>query len=283
MIYEKIGKGGCGEVFNGKDINNGERVAIKVIPKSGITNKDRLERLMNEVNIMREMNCNRVVRFIDFFEDSTNYYLIMELISGITLYTLLCRAGKLRESAVTKIIYQVGQGIMHLHKRGIAHRDIKPENIIIDQKMKKIKIIDLGFASKLKECSDFCGSLSYMAPEILLGNKYDPFKADIWSLGVLYYTLLEARLPWKFDSRKAHLAAILNNEIILPMNLTEHSRKILAGSFAVDPVRRFNIEQFMKATGIQKQLLTQKASSTFRPFSSNRASISGIVLSMIVH
>lgn len=125
--------------------------------------------------------------------------LIMEYFEGPNLKNYLIKKGRLPESHVSFILKQLVQALNHCHSRGIYHLDVKPENILVNSNL-KIKMIDFAFAvrqvddSKIKK---FCGTPSYMAPEIHRKEHYQPAKADVWALGVITYRLFTGKAPFK--------------------------------------------------------------------------------------
>lgn len=147
-------------------------------------------------------------------------YLVMELVNGISLLSYLKSLPK-RKASQANAVYifkQLTQAVEYCHSKSICHRDIKLENIIIDESM-NLKLIDFGFAaivSKPKYLNFFCGTPSYMPPEIVLKKEYLGFNADVWCLGILLYTLLCGSFPFRGKSEKELYIKITKGEYLKP-------------------------------------------------------------------
>lgn len=146
--------------------------------------------------------------------------MITEYFAGQTLteYSRKFIEGKVPEEHVKSIIRQISKGLLYCHKRGIAHRDLKHDNILIDSQM-RIKIIDFGYAIEMQPGAlsrPECGSPNYMPPEIVRRQNYDPFAADIWSLGVILYKLIKGKLPFS-GSTNHELAKAINSCLFEPI------------------------------------------------------------------
>jgi len=143
------------------------------------------------------------MKIYEIFEDEIKYYIVIELMRGKTLFEQMqvLKAKQLTEGKVANLIRQVLSGLNCCHTQGIAHRDIKPENLMFaDKESTTLKLIDFGFAKFFKagECKfkEILGSPMYMAPEILTQDEYDE-KCDIWSTGILCYSLLCGEMPFQ--------------------------------------------------------------------------------------
>ena len=180
-------------------------------------NKDRLNKVLNnyiknEIDILSNIKNESIIKLLKYEETKTNvslinkiYYnlkhiLIFEYFYSETLFSFIINKHYLTNDHKQSIIYSIAKAIRYLHSNNISHRDIKAENILLNTNSFNIKIIDFGYAIKFKQnnelCSDYCGTYSYMAPEILNREIYDPFKADIWSFGILIYFILCNKLPF---------------------------------------------------------------------------------------
>ena len=146
----------------------------------------------------------------DLIETQKQICIITDYIGGISLNQYVktqCANRIIKESTCRKFFKQIVEGFDYLHQKGIAHRDIKLDNILIEENTKMIKIIDFGFACFIREPSGqrqrhkiFCGTPSYMCPEIVRKHEYDGQCVDLWALGVLLYAMLTGQFPFRGSS-----------------------------------------------------------------------------------
>lgn len=178
-----------------------------------------LDLLEREVEIHKKLNHPNIITLKDNFEDDKNFYIVMEYAENGNLYRQMKRQGKFTEREAFNIFSQTCLGIDFLHKNSIIHRDLKPENLLID-KNKRIKLCDFGWSAVNDETAryTFCGTVDYMAPEMILGHAYN-YSVDIWSLGVLLYEILHGEPPYKGGNENEKMAKIRKG---LPINY--HSR-----------------------------------------------------------
>lgn len=197
-ISKCIGQGSFAKVYEGFDKILKKTVAIKVIDKKRIIEQNRKQMIQSEVNILALMKHKHIVEFYRIVEDQKRLYLVMELCGSSTLNSF-CRKfpnRRLSEKQAQAIFNQIAKAIQHLHDQGVAHRDLKLSNILIDQRY-TAKIIDFGFACQAADLQKvYCGTPSYMSPEIVEKKAYYGRPADIWSIGVLLFTMVCGQYPF---------------------------------------------------------------------------------------
>ena len=184
--------------------------------------------------------------------DSPNYlYLIMEYIDGISLLDTIRKDSNhyFEEKRALNIFIQVLKAMIYCQEKNICHRDIKLENILI-KKNDVIKIIDFGFSVKTdKETYQdlFCGSPSYMAPEIINKEKYIAQYSDIWSLGVLFFTMLFGRFPFKAKTQEELFNKINKGQIAFPkdIEINEKIKILLKKIFVREPAQRPSLQEIL--------------------------------------
>ncbi len=171
-------------------------VALKITEKAKMSLRD-LELARNEVETLRLCQHPAIVRLYDVLENSENIFIVMELLKGGDLLNYMRRKQfRLPEDNVSHIISGLAGALQYLHNLGIVHRDLKPENVLMVDDC-NVKIVDFGLSAFLgpkEKCKGFVGTMSYVAPEVLLGFPYD-YGVDMWSLGVLAYYMLSGALP----------------------------------------------------------------------------------------
>ena len=182
---------------------SGKNVAVKIVNKTNMTTQD-VELIKSEIEILKLCQHPNIIRLLDYFENSENIFIIMELLQGGDLFSYLeARSFKISEARASSILHSLATAVYYLHSYGIAHRDLKPENILMVDKSENsdVKIVDFGLSKMVgpnEKCTEPFGTLSYVSPEILLQQPYDK-SVDIWSLGVIAYLLLSGTLPFDDD------------------------------------------------------------------------------------
>jgi len=187
-----LGKGGFARVYEFLNLDTKQISAGKVISKASLTKSRARQKLMSEIKIHRSLNHTNIVKFEHFFEDSENVYILLELCTNQTLSELIRRRKRLTELEVQCYTFQVISALKYLHGHRVIHRDIKLGNLFLSEKM-EIKLGDFGLATKLEFDGErkrtICGTPNYIAPEILDGKFGHSYEVDLWSLGVLLFTL----------------------------------------------------------------------------------------------
>lgn len=194
---ETIGYGGLSTTRKCYHKMTGEIRAVKVTKKEDLEFGER-QKLLMEIEILKELDHPSVCRIIDIFEDKKKFYFVQEYLAGGGLFDSLIQNVGFTENASAIIIKQVLSAIHYLHSKSIAHRDIKPENIIFETNdALNVKLMDFGNSRKMGEnesLNGVYGTAYYVAPEVLSGT-YDT-KCDIWSIGVILYMLLSGNPPF---------------------------------------------------------------------------------------
>jgi len=201
-IIELLGKGGMGAVYKARQRGLDRLVAVKILPPEIGDDPAFAERFTREARALARLGHSRIVSVYDFGLAGNLFYIVMEYVDGVNLRQTI-QAGGLTPQAALAIVPQICEALQFAHDEGIVHRDIKPENILIDKKG-RVKIADFGLAKLLgQESQDHSltmthqvmGTLRYMAPEQMQGSRELDHRADIYSLGVIFYELLTGELP----------------------------------------------------------------------------------------
>ena len=201
-MKQVIGKGKFGVVNLGIHKKTGQQVAIKIMNKENIKTLEDKELVRIEIGILKLCHHPNIVRLLDHLENNDYIFIVMEYIEGGTLRQYFKkRKFNFSERQASNIMSQIVSGIKYLHQYGIVHRDLKPDNIMITQQndFGIIKIMDFGLSkivSPKEKMVDGYGSLSYVAPEVLLRTPYNK-EVDIWSMGVILFYMLSGHLPFR--------------------------------------------------------------------------------------
>ena len=223
-----------GVVYKARQRQLNRLVAVKILPPSVGEDPAFAERFAREAQALAQLNHPNIVQVYDFGRTDEFFYFVMEYVDGVNLRALI-RDGKLKPEEALKIVPQICEALQFAHDEGIVHRDIKPENILIDKKG-RVKIADFGLAKLLGRAAEdlsltgtgqLMGTLGYMAPEQLQQAHSVDHRADIYSLGVVFYEMLTGQLPiGRFEppSKKVQVDVRLD-EVVLRSLESEPDRR----------------------------------------------------------
>lgn len=232
-ILERVGVGGMAEVFKGKDHKLNRFVAIKVLKEEFRENGGFIKKFKEEAQAAAGLAHPNIVNVYDVGDEYGIYYIVMELVEGITLKNYIERKGQLTVKEATSIAIQVSAGLEVAHNNQIVHRDIKPQNIIISREG-KVKVTDFGIAKATTSqttTSTAMGSVHYASPEQARGGYVD-HRSDIYSLGVVLYEMVTGRVPFDGDTAVAVAVKHLQEKLVPPT--------------AFNPEISFSLEQIIK-------------------------------------
>ena len=216
-IISRIGSGGMADVYKAKDHKLNRLVAVKVMKAEFSEDRSFIAKFRKEAQAAAGLAHPNVVNVYDVGEDNGIYYIVMELVQGITLKDYITRKGKLTVREATSIAIQVSLGLEAAHRSNIIHRDVKPQNIIISTDG-KVKLSDFGIARAASSntiSSNVMGSVHYSSPEQVRGG-YSDAKSDIYSLGITMYEMVTGRVPFDGDTTVAIAIKHLQEEIESP-------------------------------------------------------------------
>lgn len=214
-IIEKVGTGGMADVYKAKDNRLNRYVAIKVLKQEFSTDTKFVTKFRAEAQSVAGLSHTNIVGVYDVGEENGLYYIVMELVEGITLKKYIERKGRLEIKEVLGITLQIAKGLETAHNNNIIHRDIKPQNIIIS-KDGKVKVTDFGIAKAASSntiTSNAMGSVHYISPEQARGGFSDE-KSDIYSLGITMYEMLSGNVPFTGESTVAVALAHIQEEAV---------------------------------------------------------------------
>ncbi|MDY4208027.1 MAG: Stk1 family PASTA domain-containing Ser/Thr kinase, partial [Lachnospiraceae bacterium] len=219
-VLSKIGAGGMADVYKGKDRMLNRYVAIKVLKKEYKEDENFVRKFRSEAQAAAGLMHPNIVNVYDVGEDRGLYYMVMELVEGITLKEYIEKKGRLSHKEVISIAIQVCTGIGVAHAANIIHRDIKPQNIIIS-KDGKVKVTDFGIAKATTSntvSSNAMGSVHYTSPEQARGGFSDQ-RSDIYSIGITLYEMVTGQVPFDGDSTVSVAIKHLQEEITPPSEI----------------------------------------------------------------
>lgn len=216
-IIGKIGSGGMSDVYKARDAKLNRFVAIKILKEEFSVDQGFVSKFRMEAQSAACLSHPNIVNIFDVGEENGIYYIVMELIEGITLKKYIERRKKLGIRESIEVSMQVSRGLQAAHAEHIIHRDIKPQNIMIS-KDGKIKVTDFGIARAVSSqtiSSNTMGSVHYISPEQAKGGYCDE-RSDIYSLGITMYEMLTGRVPFEGDSTVAVALQHIQSEMVPP-------------------------------------------------------------------
>jgi len=239
-----LGKGGFAKCYEATDLDTRELWAVKIVAKASLVKQRAKVKLLSEIAIHKTLVHDKVVRYINHFDDIDFVYIILELCPNQTLNDLLKKKRRFSEPEAQYYIYELVQGLIYLRRERVIHRDLKLGNLFLGAEM-ELKIGDFGLAAKLdyddEKKTTICGTPNYIAPEILDNHhKGHSFQVDVWSLGVVMFTMLVGKPPFEDVDVKSTYQRIRDNAYAFPESLyiSSAAKNLIQSILRHDPKSR---------------------------------------------
>ncbi|KAH8860264.1 Serine/threonine-protein kinase par-1 [Schistosoma japonicum] len=242
-----IGKGNFAKVKLASHVITGQQVAIKIIDKTQLSPSSR-QKLFREVRLMKLLDHPNIVKLFEIIDNDKILYLVMEYASGGEVFDYLVAHGRMKEKEARAKFRQIVSAVQYCHQKHIIHRDLKAENLLLDVDM-NIKLADFGFSNEFSpgtKLDTFCGSPPYAAPELFQGKKYDGPEVDVWSLGVILYTLVSGSLPFDGQTLRELRERVLRGKYRIPFYMSTDCESLLKKMLVLNPSKRYTLEMVMK-------------------------------------
>ena len=257
IFPKQLGSGSFGRVYLVSHNDSKKLFALKVIDKRKLMiSYGKLDIIYNEINIHSKLSHENIIKLYNIHEDNESINIIMEYAEKGNLFQLISKEKSgLDESKAFDYFIQVVNAVYYLHNNNIIHRDIKPENILIGND-NKIKLCDFGWAKELtlENRSTFCGTVEYMAPEIVGSENYD-YSVDIWSLGILLYELLFGHSPFKANNTKNIILNIKTHELTYDdknKKISNSCKDLIKKLLDSNPQKRLKIKDILEHPFVKK-------------------------------
>ena len=232
-----IGAGTYSTVYQVESIKYQQTFAAKVSVTDSSVISENGDIVDAEFNALQKLDHPHIIRVFDKFFVPGFFIIILEYFPGGTVQDLINAGRRFSAKSIQNFGYGILDGLALCHGKNLAHRDIKPSNIFIDG-YGRGKLADFNLCSILKSQQNLvesaCGSLPYVSPEILQGAAYDPFKADIWALGVTFYQMVTNQLPWTDKEIRVGRRKPLQ----FPADFDHNLKQIISAMLSLDPMQR---------------------------------------------
>ncbi|OMJ70598.1 hypothetical protein SteCoe_31369 [Stentor coeruleus] len=249
LLGKEIGKGAYAVVKYAIHRSSNRKVAIKIYEKAKFQDSSRLRNAQREIQILKKLNHSNVLKMYEAIDTEDHLYLVLELITGLSLndYVKKFPERRLAESDACKIFYQILQALEYCHNNDVTHRDIKFDNVLLDYS-NNVKLIDFGFSTRMAKdmkTKIFCGTPSYMAPEIIKKEEYFGPPVDIWACGVVLFGMLCGYFPFKSYSDKECYKKILEGVVKIPSFVSSDARELIEKILVLDPQKRLTAKEIL--------------------------------------
>ncbi|CAF0890384.1 unnamed protein product [Brachionus calyciflorus] len=268
-LKETLGRGCYSKVKEAYDLNHLRPIAVKIIDCSKAPKDFQEKFLPRELDVWPKVTHPNVITMYDYIINANKIYMILEFANGGDLLSYIQRInGPVPDKDCKLWMKQICNAVGYLHERNIIHRDLKLENLLIDSN-RNIKLCDFGFSKDLNLLGNddlsrtYCGSKAYASPEILLGQPYDPKKADIWAIGVIFFIFLTGNMPFKEDKCNQ---VILNQHKTLKLvwsknaKVSTTAKNLIKTIFTFDWVKRPSIQDLVDSEWLS---LSQETTCTY--------------------
>jgi aurora kinase, other len=251
----KIGKGKFGDVYLCKDKKTNFIVAIKVLDKMTIRQMRALRQIVREIKHHSYLKHENIIKLYGVFHDEEKIYMIMEYACDGEIYKELksCPGRKFPEDRASNYIKQVLEAINYLHENDIIHRDIKPENLL--KSFGQVKLADFGWSVYAPENKNkrktFCGTLDYVPPEMVQGEKYD-YHTDNWGIGILAFEFVTGQPPFGKKTMRDTLDCIVEGELVIPETVSKEAADFIKAMLQSNPKLRMELSEALVHPWITK-------------------------------
>ncbi|CEL93112.1 unnamed protein product [Vitrella brassicaformis CCMP3155] len=265
LLKEKIGEGGFGKVMKAVHMETNQLAAVKFISKKSFREIADADRVFVEIQALRDLSHKHVIQMYDVVDHPSYICFIMEFASNGELREYVANRQRLTEDEARHFFQQIVKGVHYCHSRNIVHRDLKLENILLDDGL-KCKIVDFGlsdFVAPSERVVTEGGTEAYLAPEVYHGSSADsdPFKIDVWALGVILYAMTHGKLPFHAPDRVT-LEKLEREGLDFRGGCSQAMQALILAMLTADPKKRPSTNDVMMDPWLRQQLLYDRRSDT---------------------
>ncbi|XP_054167582.1 testis-specific serine/threonine-protein kinase 4-like [Oppia nitens] len=264
-IEKQLGHGNYGYVYRAIDTTTGEKVAVKVTDMEKVNKVYADKFLTREMATMIKANHDNIIKVFDIIKANKKIFIFMEFAGNGDLMQYMKKYGKIGQTKACYWFNQVANGLTYLHEElYIAHRDIKLDNILLNSEM-SAKISDFGFARKaydpttgeVMKAETICGTRMYFCPQLFRKQPYDPYKADVWAMGVVLFSMINDKLPFHVDNDSKTISEMKDKNYLetrYTIDGCEHLKQLIRSMFEFEETDRCDIK-----TVLDNKWITEKA------------------------
>jgi serine/threonine protein kinase len=237
--------------------HSGQHYAAKCVKREFLVNESNLEYFEREIRLLQFIHHPNIVQLHDIVYQTDNIVVIMEFCEQGDLFEELAKNGALPVRRLRTYVFQLLKALQCLHEKGFAHRDLKPENILVCSDS-IIKIADLGLSRAVPSdgmMTTICGSIHYMAPEILQELPYDGTKADIWSFGIIVFAMCLNQLPWTSRDNAALVHEIIKGTVVRPPHMIPEVAQIVELCTRKNPKERPTAGELLELPWVSEEVM----------------------------
>ncbi|KAI9339574.1 kinase-like domain-containing protein [Obelidium mucronatum] len=243
VLGKTLGEGSFGKVKLATHSLTGQEVAVKVVDKIHAAVVAR------EIETWRHLHHPNIAQLYEVLTTESKIYMFTEYCAGGEAFDFLCNVNRMddQDPVTRKMFREIVEAVAYCHEKNFVHRDLKLENVLLTEDF-TVKVIDFGFTRPYNErnlLDTYCGSVAYAAPEMITGKKYSGPRADIWSLGVILYTLLCGYLPFDDDNEAIVHQKINALDYELPDFLSEDSKSLISQILQINPTDRISVQDIL--------------------------------------
>lgn len=261
VFGDALGAGSFGVVRQATTVKDNEEVAIKIILKRALKGNEDL--VMEEIKMLQKLHHPHIIAFKDWFESKDKFYIVTQLATGGELFDEIISRGKFTEHDAWKCIDDILDAVAYLHRKNIVHRDLKPENLLYTTPAENSDLVlaDFGIAKSLTSAQELltksAGSFGYAAPEVLRGAGHG-MPCDIWSLGVICYTVLSGYSPFRSESIPDFLQEVSPGyQVVFHKkywkDVSDGAKQFIARMLQIDPAERPTAEELLSDPWIKSK------------------------------
>lgn len=251
-IGRLLGVGASAKVYHATNIETGKSVAVKVISKKKLINNGEFAaNIEREISILRRLHHPNIIDLFEVLASKSKIYFVVEFAEAGELYEEVAKKEKLTEDHARRYFRQLISAVKHCHSRGVFHRDLKLDNLLLDEN-DNLKVTDFGLSAVKNQIRPdgllhtVCGTPSYVAPEILAKKGYDGAKADVWSCGVVLFTVTAGYLPFNDYNITVLYRKIYRGQFRFPKWMSCDLKNLLSCMLDTNPKTRISVDEILE-------------------------------------